>query len=156
MLAKKTRDANLTPSDSEQFLDGIQNCTAVVVCMLHLFVTFMVVNVQTEYLVKLCKLADLHPLFVSIWIRLANTLLAKLEKATRGAQETHLLLENMYACYLIAKEIHKHGYMHRSAVVLQQKIAQKQWVIENACHAHKQSLCLLNAIDNSLRASISG
>ena len=98
------------------------------------------------------KLINLHPLFINLWINLADLLHLKLEKEnvnkekesntfatssksneiitpTRATTTTKEQLINQYlVCFIIVNELIRHGYQFRSEIVLKQKQKQKLWV----------------------------
>ena len=82
-----------------------------------------------DFLLKMCKLIYLHPLFIDLWIQLGDLLIAKIDDLNmKNDDYISDIIKYLIDCYLIVKELIKHGYVYRSDIVLKQKTTQKLWV----------------------------
>lgn len=72
----------------------------------------------------------MHPLMCGLWIKLADIIINKIDKNDDKILEigTQNLKKYLAICFLIVKEINKHGYAQRSELVHNHKIKQKNWV----------------------------
>ena len=98
-----------------------------------------------DHSIIICKLIYLHPWFIQLWIKLANTLLAQISVVIATNEATNdvyddepnksQLISYLTSCYCVIKEIHKHGYAHRSELVSKQKAMHSKWVLF-VCHCY--------------------
>ncbi len=71
----------------------------------------------------------MHPLFFTLWLKLANNFLSQIDIVKEQREENdQRLIGHLTMCFLVIKEINKHGYAHRSELVVKQKDMQKRWV----------------------------
>ena len=70
----------------------------------------------------------MHPLFSTLWIKLAENFVSQITIAKDLEECEKSLISHLTTCYLVIKEINKHGYAHRSELVIKQKDMQKKWV----------------------------
>ena len=97
---------------------------------------------KKDELVTVEKLIVLHPLFINLWIRLADVIYLKLsadcstrienenenENENASERRKNAFINHYSVCYLTISELIRHGYQFRSEIVSKQKHKQKLWV----------------------------
>ncbi len=78
------------------------------------------------------KLIVLHPLFINLWMRLADVIYLKINADSSAKivnqHNKNAFINHYSVCYLTISELIRHGYQFRSEIVSKQKHKQKLWV----------------------------
>ena len=71
----------------------------------------------------------MHPLFSALWIKLSENFISQIEIMKGLEENKQNIMSHLTMCFLVIREINKHGYAHRSELVVKQKDMQKKWVL---------------------------
>jgi hypothetical protein len=77
------------------------------------------------------KLIHLHPLYINLWMQLADVIFQNLtnECLITNKKEKNAFIRQYLVCYSTINELIRHGYQYRSQVSIKNKEKQKLWVI---------------------------
>lgn len=88
-------------------------------------------KLNIDKMLTIDKLIHLHPLYINLWMQLADVIFQKLtnECLITNKKEKNAFIRQYLVCYSTINELIRHGYQYRSQVSIKNKEKQKLWVI---------------------------
>jgi hypothetical protein len=88
-------------------------------------------KLNIDKMLTIDKLIHLHPLYINLWMQLADVIFQKLtnECLIKNNEEKNAFIRQYLVCYSTINELIRHGYQYRSQVSIKNKEKQKLWVI---------------------------